>query len=217
MKHSGFPEEFKTDPSWGWASFSSVSGGSGKFFATPVQSQHHIRLRIGQAKRGFSFGHQVVYPEGVEHIEISFSPAQFAELLTTMNAGSGVPCTIDRLMGKKIEFYEDTTNEMLEVKHIARKQFEEAAKEYFEAQQEILNILSDKKNLTKEDRAKIKNILDRMGNEVKHNMPFYVDMFNEAAERLTTVAKSEIASYFAHVSSVNKLEGADDATDTRIP
>ena len=92
-------------PAYGMVGFYRVSGNPGRLFGSSLKNhESYIALRIGTGERIHSNGWDRYYGSlRGEHVEVMLSSAQFAELLTSMNVGNGVPCTIAYLGGKKVE------------------------------------------------------------------------------------------------------------------
>ena len=86
--------KYKTDKSWGMVGLKrATTTVSGKFFGSDVKTNNIIVLTIKQAEKARSLNRDFV--SGRETIaEIILTPNQFAEMITLMNYGDGVPCTI---------------------------------------------------------------------------------------------------------------------------
>lgn len=82
--------------SYGLAQFSRIGGKSGKLFGSSIEHQHFIELTISRASRSRQFQHDHYMPDQ-ELISVFMSPTQFAELLTSLNVGTGVPVTIKHI------------------------------------------------------------------------------------------------------------------------
>jgi hypothetical protein len=92
----------KKHPSFGMVSFSRCYGTNRRLFQSHVKNMTTVRLRIKQASVKHSLHQDHTYGEE-SLIEVELSPAQFAELLTSMNVGDGVPCTINYVNEKKLK------------------------------------------------------------------------------------------------------------------
>lgn len=88
--HGGHSE---THPSFGCIQVSRCSG-TVSLFGSPIpHHDHYISVRIHMARRNvWSAGEGVSARGGI--IEIAMSEAQWAALLSSLNIGSGTPCTI---------------------------------------------------------------------------------------------------------------------------
>ena len=100
-------DEFEREhPSYGLVRISRVTGGPGaqNLFGSPL-ARHYgtIRLSIGTAKwiHGLHHDHYHGSLRG-EHIGIEMSAAQFADMITSLNMGSGTPCTLRYLAGVEV-------------------------------------------------------------------------------------------------------------------
>ena len=87
--------DYETHPSWGMIGVNKVNGGSGKnFFGSDIQTNHFIEITIRQAEKGRKFNKDF-YCGDTKITTVLLTPLQFAEMITLMNTGDGVPCTID--------------------------------------------------------------------------------------------------------------------------
>ena len=86
-------------PSYGMLQFNRTSGGKTALFGSSIQHSDTImmRLRQGEVSRDINndwfFGADVI-------VEVEMSYSQFAECITSMNMGSGVPVTIRYIKGQ---------------------------------------------------------------------------------------------------------------------
>lgn len=85
-------------PSFGMLSFSRAHGGHSNLFGSSIQHRDtiHMVLKEGTVSRDLN---EDWYFGGPEIVEVEMSQSQFAELITSMNMGSGVPCTIKFIKG----------------------------------------------------------------------------------------------------------------------
>jgi hypothetical protein len=125
-------------------------------------------------------------------IEIEMSQSQFAEAITTLNVGCGVPVTLRRVAGKQIadppqvDFKERAKNELKEEMGTLAKRIEELSKDAKE-------ILERKGTPIKaEERKKILDDLYALVTEVRSNIPFAHECFQEAVDETVVQAKAEV-------------------------
>ncbi len=187
-------KEFK-HPSYAMASFSHRQGSPKLFHSALEHHYNYVTLSIKTATllRGDT-GDRLYGPIHGDLIEVDFSSAQFAELLTTMNIGMGVACTLHSYNNKAIprppDIDSQTENLRAEFKDRAREFTKEILKET-----ESVETLLNKPTLNKADRAKILCVLQRVSQELGQNMPFFVEMYQEATEKVATAAKAEIEGF----------------------
>jgi len=193
--------KYEKHESYGQASFSRISGGSGRLYGTSIQHSETITLSIKKSEikrdlcRYWYFAHD-------EIIEVEMSQSQFAELITSMNMGSGVPCTIRRLNGKKIELPPQEN-----VKDRLVKEFQNDIDRNMEMSLELIKkaqeMLQQKKPMTKDQKKEFSGILYSIRQELEDNMNFVLKSFNEQMDNSVKEAKGEVEAFVE-----NKIRGA---------
>lgn len=95
-QYSKEPEREK-HPSWGVVTLHRTSCGprGASLFQSDVLHREYMTLRVIEAERQRSLGGDHVYANGVPVIEVKLSMLQWAELVSSVNNGGGVPCTLD--------------------------------------------------------------------------------------------------------------------------
>ena len=196
--------EIYTHPSYGMVRFSRSQGGGFTLFGSSVQHNHTISLVICEAERKRNL-HCDWYHAKQELIEIRMSPVQFAELVSSLNCGDGVPCTIERVVGdefnnktrrfrpsppqehKRAEFENEFKDD---IKEVAARSKKLAA---------TINSVLAKKTLTQADRKDVAKMLSMLLQHIESNMPFVLTQFNEQIERTVVEAKGEIDAAMTHL------------------
>lgn len=189
-------KEFR-HPSYGMIGLSRCSG-KARLFGSSVDHQHYISLRIHKAKMVRSLNNDHYYA-GAEIFEVCMSPLQLSELLTGMNMGHGVPCTLARMpIGGRYEMVEPPPADVPTTSETYVNEF----------RQRVSNLVKDAENLAKQadevaektsasktERRDLSAKLCHVIQEIKHNLPFVLDQYVEQVERVTTQAKAEIESF----------------------
>lgn len=87
----------QTHPSWAMIGVSRVSSGpqGAVLFDSDIRHQHSVMVRISTASRKRDLNRDWLHAER-EFVEVEMSEAQWASFVSSMNVGSGVPCTIRR-------------------------------------------------------------------------------------------------------------------------
>ncbi len=205
-------EQVFSHPSYGMVQFSRRQGNP-KLFASALEShQHYVTLSIRKCKliRG---------PQGDRYhgslrgdiIEVDLSAAQFAELLTTMNVGMGVPCTISLMGMTKVASPPDLPTEAQSV----RDGFKESMSGFVEglaAKAKTVKTILEKKTLNQADRAQVGSVIESVIRQVTDDAPFIVDMFREATERVMTAAKAEADAWLTSVIHRSGLKALQEGT-----
>jgi hypothetical protein len=205
LKNRPKPERL-THPSYGMVQFVRTHNGGARRLYGSSLTNHGTTIRLDvRPSQWYHDLHEDRYT--VESltplIEIELSAAQFSELLTTMNIGYGVPCTIRYVNGAPVEKppavdtevervkakFGDDLNEMIEVMYERRKDIE---------------ALTDK--LPAKSKEKLRIALDVMIQQLESNTPFVMQQFNEASDRVVNAAKKEIEAFTTHALRAAGME-----------
>lgn len=196
----GDEELHEKHPSYVLVSFSRRGGHPGRLFGSALRDHGtYITLSVRNAEVIHNLGRDTYYG-GIRGnvLEVDMSAAQFAELLTTMNIGSGVPGTLRYLDGKEIpKPPEDADVETDKILDSFRRDMAKVAKETKERLKELDAIL-EKKTFSQADKKAIRGIAERVVQQIEANAPFMVEQFQTAAEKTVTSAKAEIDSFMTH-------------------
>jgi len=203
--------------SYAVVSFSRVQGNIGRLFGSALENHYTtIRLRIARASREHSLGRDWYSSAGQDElIEVELSAAQFAELLTTMNVGNGVPCTLRHLGGKKIADVPDELHEIEEVREEFRNDAEKLGKQMREMLKKATGLLSSKSPPNKAQREEILESLRMMVQHVESNMPFMAEQFQEVTDKMVTAAKSEVDAFVTHNVMAEGLRSLTEKADVK--
>jgi chorismate mutase len=128
-------------------------------------------------------------------VEVDLSAAQFAELLTTMNVGLGVPCTIRHVGNRQMKSPPDIDSQPENIRTEFKENAKKLAQKILSRATEAKQLLKEKASLNKSDRERISNILTEVARELEENMPFMVEMYQEATEKIETAAKAEVEAF----------------------
>lgn len=202
--------KIKKHESFGMVQFNRISSNiPKKFFGSSVRSGNYIELNLYEAEK-LQEGSSIRYFANKTIMKVRLSPNQFAELLTTMNIGSGVPCTIEYIEGKTIEECSDEDNIRELHKKDFKKQIEKATKEVQEAIDDVSKLVEVSKvsfgiKQRKELLQKLNHVLMRL----KSNLPYYHQQFDEAVDKTVSEAKSELDSFANNMITKLGLESLD--------
>lgn len=182
-------------PAYGMLSFSRRTGSAKQaLFGSSIEHRDTIAMTLkhGDVTRGLNndwyFG-----TETIAEVEMSYS--QFAEAITSMNMGSGVPVTI--------KFTEKDGNipqcDFVNKRQQFSDEFSEKRKKATEQSRIIISEVMElfqKKSLTKAERELIINKLQKLNQDIGCNMDFIYEQFNEQMDKTITEAKGEIESFY---------------------
>jgi hypothetical protein len=128
-------------------------------------------------------------------VEVVMSPTQFAEAITTLNHGVGVPVTLSRVMGK----------EMAECPYTSKR--EQFNQEFEEHMVEAAKVVDDSIRkagalLDGASKGKIKELiseLESLKRNLSKNMPFVREQFTEQIDKTVMEAKGEVEAFVTHL------------------
>jgi hypothetical protein len=193
-------EKEEEHESYGMVGFSRVHGCGGGtrrlLFGSHLANHHEtIVMRVKTATRKHGLSHDWHHGDQ-ELIEIEMSPAQFAQLLTSMNFGDGVPCTIRYLVGKgMMEPVPDSyVPEQVKILENVKVELEEMVGSLDGRRARLQEILS-KKSINKGDREEIVKLSSDIWNWFESHAPFAFESFEESAEKVVTAAKSQVEEF----------------------
>ncbi len=187
--------EIESHESWGLIGIVRSSGNPGPLFGSSIDHQNFMTLRIRRAERDRRLGAHSYY--GREQlVEVMLSPTQFADMVTCVGMGDGVPCTIHRVGRERMERcppYDQRRKFEAEFEASARK-----ATGKMDALIADVAATFAKPNVTQADRVKVMAILRQVRNEQADTQPFIQSMFNEAMDKTVTEAKGEVEAFVQH-------------------
>lgn len=194
-----------THPSFAVAGFSRHSCSHPQsLFGSSIGHCNTITLTIHQAEliRSKVVGDRF-YP--IKRIvEVEMSAAQFAEMITTMNCGEGVPVTIRNLNGERIEGTENQSKRKQHSDEFKQrmKEFDNNLKSFTRRLQELLK----KDKLSKDDKQEMKFAFEHVSTEIRSNIPFFEQMFEEQMDKTVMESKAEIDAFISNTVTKFGLE-----------
>lgn len=189
-----------------------TSTGAVRLFGSPLASHYTtIRLSISKGKWIHGLNHDRFFGMSKDHIEVEMSAAQFADAITSLNMGSGTPCTVRYIAGKRVP---DLPEHETEAEHI-RNNFEGTLDRYKaharDARKRIEGLVG---KLSEKARTEIRIALDVMEQQLASNVPFVVKQFQEATTRITSAAKAEVEGFVSHAI---RAAGLQSIAEGRLP
>ena len=188
-------ETIMKHPSYGMLSFHRVTGAATPLFGSSIQHRDTIRLTLkeGEVKRLLN---KDWYFGGKELFEVEMSLSQFAELITSLNMGDGIPVTI--LSTETQKRIKPCPFESKAELH--QKEFQEHLRKTYEKSRALLRQVkerfSTKKALTKKEKEEILTTLTILSNDIGSNIDFQLKQFQEQMEKTVQEAKGEIEAFY---------------------
>lgn len=194
-------------PAFGQVSFSRRQGHPGKLYGSSLDNhQTFITLEVKRSELEHHLSRDWYFSRDLL-IEVDLSAAQFAELLTTMNVGSGVPCTLRYVRGEGAipEIPQDKKTEAERIEESFNADLKDKVESFKDIEQRIGQIL-EKKSIGKQDRADIKSMVYQARRFFVDAAPFAVKSMVEAKEKVVTSAKAEIEAFMMHIVTKTGLK-----------
>jgi hypothetical protein len=174
--------------------------GSKTLFRSNLNNSSYMNIKILQAEECDSYGEKKTSPTTrLPLIDIDLSNSQFAELITTMNIGEGVPCTIKGFDQKRVD--QTGLDDEVDAFSVSTKYFMDNLKKFAlkladlkMAAKEVI----DKSKLNTKYKEGLSSVINQMEQEIKSNMPFYVQQFEGVAEKVVTECKTEVDAYVSN-------------------
>lgn len=185
----------KEHPSYGMLGFYRVHGGEGTpLFGSSIKHRDTIRMRLCHGKVDRML-HRDWYHASKMIAEVEMSYSQFAEAITAMNVGDGVPVTI--LMterdGQMPECdFEDKKDAFENEFH---DHLEKVNKQSEELLLEVEEMFKSKKTFNKADKENILNMISRLKMDIGCNADYVYSSFNDQMQKTITEAKGEIEAF----------------------
>lgn len=189
--------------SYGQIRFSRVNG-QANFYGSELEQRNYISLEIHSSKCEKSLTQEWYFPERLL-VRLRMSAGQFSELITSMNYGSGVPCTIERMNGQKVEDLPIEENRK-EFVHRAFKEKMEAFAETLKSDSHKAQEIISKKNLNKSDVETLTKMISSIFTQVRMNIPFFTECFQETMDTVVKEAKIEVENAILHKITSAGLE-----------
>ena len=211
-------------PMYGMISFSrSNCGGAMNLFGSsvPCDTVINITLKKGIVDRDLNtewfYGRKMLF-------EVALSPAQFAEAITNMNCGDGIPCTI-RYNGAEKQSYRLIDCPYEPQFTLYEHEFKETCHSTNENVNKLLSDAKDllnKKSIRKSDVNELINKIDQISRELNSTLPYVQSSFNEYLNKSVDEAKQEVEAFIQHrltqlgLNSAKQLTGSDTDDITKI-
>lgn len=182
-------------PAFGMIGFSRVTGGENVLFGSSIKHNNKIVMRLKYGEQERHLHRDSYFGRGlIAEVEMSYS--QFAECITAMNVGSGVPCTIrytekdgnipaiSENNSKREQFRNEFSDTILKAMEQVQNQIDEIQKS-----------LDEKKTFGVKDKKEMMSKLQQVKYNIGSNLNFCVKQFDEQMDKTTLEAKGEIEAF----------------------
>lgn len=198
-------EQSHTHPSFGLISFNRING-TNTFYGSELKQDNYIEMTVKNSEIVRELTHDYHYPiKGLPLIKVRMSANQFSELITSMNIGEGVCCTVEVVDGKHVTKLPDLQNR----KEFVHNSFEDRMQNFTQTikeEQKKALALVKKKTLSKDDVQNLTNYLEWLTTEIDKNIPFIAKCFQETMDTIVQEAKLDVENAIQHKINVLGLD-----------
>lgn len=208
-------------PSYGTMAFSRRTGSSGTpLFGSSIEHRDTIAMTLYHADITRGLHNDSIYGnKAIVEVEMSYS--QFAEAITSMNMGSGVPVTIR---------WTEKDGQIPPCDFVSKREqfvdeFKEKLNDTMDDSQtlikEVGELFNQKKALTKADKDSILKKLTQLSYNIGCNVEFIADQFNKQMDKTIMEAKGEIEAFCQNkinsIASAALVENKDEILKLENP
>ena len=190
----------QTHPAFGQVTVHITHGAGQRCYGSDLEHHNTVRIQVKESRyeRGLSNDN---YHSGKTVMEVMFTTLQWAEFLTSIGNGSGTPCTI------KYRADLGRTPDLPDLREPHHQVFRSEAKESIDRAlasareaDELLSRLMGAGSVKKADLKEVQARLRKAQQDLSSNLPFVMEQFEEATERVVNDAKHEITAHFSRVT-----------------
>jgi len=184
----------ETHESFGLVSFARVSCSKPvNLFGSSIKHHNTVRLTITRAEKHRNLARDWYYGRE-ELIEVEMSQSQFAEAITSLNMGSGIPCTIQHINCERIEKCPEVNVRQVHSDEF-KKRMEEHSADAKQTLAEIEELLESKKNLGKATKQHLYDKVQSLAKFATDSVTFYEQQFQEQTDKTVSEAKGEVEAF----------------------
>jgi len=130
-------------------------------------------------------------------IEIEMSPIQYAEMITNMNCGDGVPATLRQKDGVRFD-YPTIHTKAEQFKNEIKEDITGVLSNFNTAKTRANELLNDSKPLTKVEKQELNSLINSLDRLAQDHLPFMIDQFGRQMEKTVAEAKAEVDAHVVH-------------------
>ena len=199
-KYGRIGEETREHESFGMISLSRVSvGGDDQrmFFGSDVSHDAAIMLTIHSAHEVVNDSGFTRYHPARQIVELYLTPSQFSTLLTSLNYGSGVPCTLRTRPADGAEFvscqFPTSVTKSQRIRDAVKKRAGDLISQVRNLTAITKELVDGKVNKTilKEFEKKIVHIQT----DIEHNLPWYAEVIQDHLDKAVVDAKADVDEF----------------------
>ena len=179
-----------SQPCYGIINFKRVHCNSEHLYGSEVAHTDVIEMTVKRSDCVHELNHDWYFGKD-DIIQLQMSSAQFAQLITSLNMGEGVPCTLTytekdgdisqiKWVGQKEKIHNDFNKQMESLKTLVTDDLDEVCGEL------------DSKNVNLTRQRELSNKLKQIGRILYDKIPFINKSFMESTDNVQTQAIQEV-------------------------
>ncbi len=177
----------KTHPAYGMLGICRCQGDPGTLFGSEIKTpMSFIRITLSAAEDHWSLSRSWFHGRKTL-VELDMTHSQFAEAITTLNVGSGIPCTIRYLPGEELPRIADDTTVHDQIKADVKDTANEAVDRI-----KALHAAIAEAKLPKGVQNKLLELARSAAASLDNSLPFVLDQYAEALESMKAKAATEV-------------------------
>lgn len=172
-----------------------------KFYGSELEQSHYIQMTLSESEVQRDLSKEWYFATGKILARVRMSSGQFAEMITSLNQGSGTPCTVEVIDSKA----KNPLPMQESRKEFVHRKFEDRMSEFAKTIREKQNSAKElvkKKTLSKQDINDLTHHLEWLTSEVERNIPFFAKCFQETMDEVVFESKTEVENAIQHKISV---------------
>lgn len=200
-----------THPSFAQVEVSRVQGGA-VLYGSELRHREYISLSISNSQMVRGISTNRFFIDGLPLIEIALTEHQWSTLVSSLNIGGGVPCTLQSI--RSGDFQEVPELERpLRSESVFRKEVRDHLQSTIDDLADLRKIVGEG-NLSAKMRSQIESRIDRIEKQLGSNLPFISEQFDRHMEETVEEARASVNAYV--INQAHTLGLKDVQTPVRL-
>lgn len=168
--------------------------GAANLYGSDFNHHHYISVTISRSEKHRHLANDW-YHDKDELITVNMSESQWAHFISSLNVGSGSPCTMSRLQGQPNYGIIPEIPKPKSLTDQFSKEIKKSLEDDIDALRKMAASLTGEKPMGKKEQAELAKKISHMAGSIAESVGFVADQFDEHVEKTVDNAKSEINAY----------------------
>ena len=194
------------------------SSGKHYFFGSDLPTNDFIELTIEQGVKESDLSTERYHNDysGKTYCKVQMTPNAFAELITRMNIGDGIPCSVTVVDGKIIPQEENQRENRKMFTHRKFKERMGTFAEELQVKSKEMERIMKKQSLSAQDKKDVVWAYQKLVQELSSNIPFFMECFQETMDDVVLEAKQQIDAALMNKVTTLGLQALQDENNNLI-